>query len=86
MAHVNANYEFVMVDVGMNGRISDGGVMENTLFPTKLINKLLNLPENGENVASLNFVFVGDEAFSLNENVLKPFSQRLLNRERHIYN
>ena len=86
MALVNANYEFVMLDVGMNGRISDGGVMGHTLFHTMLKNKQLKLPENRVNVANLNFVFAGDEAFSLDEHVLKPYPQRTLNRERCIFN
>lgn len=32
MAVVNANYEFIMIDVGANGRVSDGGVFLNTKF------------------------------------------------------
>ena len=44
MALVNANYEFIFVDVGKNGRISDGGVIESTKFYHKLIHgKLLYL-------------------------------------------
>ncbi|KAL4126195.1 hypothetical protein QTP88_010421 [Uroleucon formosanum] len=34
----------------------------------------------------LNFVFIGDAAFSLEEHVLKPFPQKSLNYERRIYN
>jgi hypothetical protein len=37
LALVNANYEFIMVHVGTNGRVSDGGVIENTEFHRKLI-------------------------------------------------
>lgn len=32
MAVVNSNYEFIMADVGTNGRISDGGVFSNSSF------------------------------------------------------
>jgi len=32
MGIVNANYKFLMVDVGANGRVSDGGVFSNTMF------------------------------------------------------
>jgi len=32
MAIVNAKYEFIIVDVGANGRISDGGVLYYTKF------------------------------------------------------
>jgi hypothetical protein len=32
MAAVNAHYEFLMVDAGVNGCISDGGVLNHTEF------------------------------------------------------
>ncbi|CAH2016404.1 unnamed protein product [Acanthoscelides obtectus] len=32
MGIANANYEFIYCDVGTNGRVSDGGVIENTKF------------------------------------------------------
>lgn len=62
MALVNSNYEFVYINVGKNGRISDGGVIEYTDFYKKLQNRELNLPDNSETVRNLNYVFLGDEA------------------------
>jgi hypothetical protein len=38
MAIANANYEFIYCDIGTNGRVSDGGVIENTTFYNKLLN------------------------------------------------
>jgi hypothetical protein len=46
MTIVNANYEFIMVDVGANGRFSDGGVFPNTLLYEKLLQKQLCIPES----------------------------------------
>ncbi|XP_068121714.1 putative nuclease HARBI1 [Hyperolius riggenbachi] len=86
MALVNAHYEFVMVDIGANGRVSDGGVIEKTSFMRKLKRNLLHLPNNGQTKLGLNFVYVADEAFALHEHVLKPFPQRTLNYERKIFN
>ncbi|XP_068212094.1 uncharacterized protein [Palaemon carinicauda] len=86
MAIVNANLEFIMVDVGKNGRVSDGGVLDETLFHQKLLEGTLNLLENNETKHGLNFVFIGDEAFGLHEHLLKPFPQRDLNYEKKIYN
>lgn len=50
MGIVNAKYEFIMVDVGANGRISDGGVLKNTEFRSKFTSSdnCLNLPEQSE--------------------------------------
>lgn len=38
MALVNANYEFIFIDVGKNGRYSDGSMGEYTEFYHKLMN------------------------------------------------
>ncbi|KAL1448219.1 hypothetical protein WDU94_000600 [Cyamophila willieti] len=39
MAIVNANYQFLLCDFGTNGRISEGGVLQNTKFFEKLEDK-----------------------------------------------
>lgn len=87
MAVVNANCEFIMCDFGINGRISDGGVIEYTNFYKKLKNGQLSLPlpakpSNSDKV--LPFVFVGDESFTLRADFLKPFSRKNLNDEKKI--
>lgn len=86
MALVNSNYEFIFVDVGKNGRVSDGGVIEYTGFYKKMLKGELDLPDNQETVKSLNYVFLGDEAFTLHEHFLKPFAQKELNYEKRIFN
>lgn len=89
MAIVNSNYEFIMVDVGAKGRMSDGGVIANTTFGHLMKNNELNLPPSREPTlgnTKLPFVFVGDEAFALENNFMKPFAQRNLKREERIYN
>ena len=62
------------------------GELSKALYSTLLANKQLSIPENNANVANLNFVFVADEAFSFEKSILKPYAQRMLNRERHIFN
>lgn len=89
MAIANANYEFIYCDIGTNGRVSDGGVIENTTFYNKLLNGNLSLPSPRKPEGATNelpYVFVGDEAFALRKDFLKPFSQRELTNERRIYN
>ncbi|XP_018107432.2 putative nuclease HARBI1 [Xenopus laevis] len=86
LAIVNAKYEFLMVDVGKNGRVSDGGAMEQTFFYQQLKNDQLHLPSNSDSREGMNYVFVADEAFALHKHVLKPFPQKNLSRERRIYN
>lgn len=86
LAVVSAKYEFLYVDVGMNGRHSDGGVMMHTEFYDRLQKGTLHLPNEQDNIEGLNFVFVADEAFSLGEHILKPFPMRNLtpNKESSI--
>lgn len=86
MAIVNSNYEFIYVDVGKNGRLSDAGVIEFTRFYEDLKKGKLQLPDNNKTVNNLNFVFLGDEAFALHENILKPYAQRELTEEKRIFN
>lgn len=89
LAVVNAKYEFIMCDFGTNGRISDGGVIENTKFGEKLNNNSLRIPPADilpPFPTPLPYVFVGDEAFALKENFLKPYNQRELNEEKKIFN
>lgn len=89
MAIANANYEFILCDFGTNGRISDGGVIENTLFYNKLKDGKLMLPLPEKKAGSdkdLPFVFIGDEAFALRPDFLKPFNQKELNHDKKIFN
>lgn len=46
MAVSNANYEFIMVDVGDSGRNSDGGVLANSNIGEVILGEknVLNLP------------------------------------------
>ena len=41
---VDANYKFIHVDVGCNGRVSDGGVFRNCNLFTAIENNTLNMP------------------------------------------
>lgn len=86
MALVNADYEFIYVNVGCNGRVSDGGVTETTSFYEKLSEKRLNLPGNDATRNNMNFVFVADDAFALQENMLKPYSGTNLTNAERIFN
>lgn len=89
MAVVDSNYECIMVDVGANGRMSDAAVITNTKFGQLLEKGELNIPPPKimpNSNYQLPFVFVGDEAFALKDNFMKPFPQRNLTREERVFN
>ena len=44
LALVDANYKFIYVDVGCNGRISDGDVYRNSSLSNAIENCLLGIP------------------------------------------
>jgi hypothetical protein len=75
-ALVGAICNFMFVDAGCQGRISDGGVFTNTELYKKLEAKTLRLPQpvplNGRE-KSVSFFFIGDEAFPLSENLMKVY-------------
>lgn len=78
-----------MVDVGANGRISDGRVLKNTIFWQKLSQNQLNIPDARELPGSnkmFPYVFVGDEAFQLLPNFMKPYNRAVLTDEKRIFN
>ena len=89
LAIVDAKHEFIMVHAGTNGRISDGGVLQETVFYKKLINKKLNLPNPTTpegTTLQLPYAFVGDQAFPLMENLMKPYPDKNLAKEEKIFN
>lgn len=76
-AVVDANYNFMYADVGCQGRISDGGVFNNSKLKTMLESNALGLPEPQElpgRQIQVPYFFVADSAFALAKNILKPYS------------
>lgn len=73
---VDANYNFIFANVGTQGRISDGGVFNQTRFKECMEQSTMKIPPSsplpGQN-DSLPFVFVGDDAFPLSKHIMKPY-------------
>ena len=89
MAICDANYCFTFVDIGDNGRHSDGGVFSNSTFGTALEQQKLGLPPPtylpGCSLR-VPYVFVGDEAFPLKSYMMHPYPGRSLNDTKRIFN
>lgn len=88
-AVVNANYEFMYIHTGTNGSVADGAILKCTKFYKKMMNNSLNLPSPsplpGTNEI-VPYVFLGDSAFALNKNLMKPFPFKNINRSQRIFN
>ncbi|VEN58845.1 unnamed protein product [Callosobruchus maculatus] len=86
---VDAQYRFIYVNVGVNGRVSDGGVFGASLLSKKMRDGSLGLPEPQclpGRITKVPYVIVADEAFPLLTNLLKPFPQCSLSYENRIFN
>lgn len=74
---VDAHYNFLYVDVGCQGRISDGGVFRNSTLYSKLENKELKLPAPSilqvPYLTEVPYFILADKAFALNNYTMKPF-------------
>ncbi|KAF0747781.1 protein ALP1-like isoform X1 [Aphis craccivora] len=73
-------------DIGVYGRESDGGVLKNSVFFSKLQKKELSIPDDIE-VPNTNiiapYIFIGDEAFPLLTNIQRPYpGKQLINDEK----
>ncbi|KAH8027742.1 hypothetical protein HPB51_008360 [Rhipicephalus microplus] len=89
LAVVDYNYKFVMVDVGAYGKQCDGGVLEQSKFGKRLQQGKLQLPKDlhlPNTRLPAPCVFVGDEAFQLRTDVLRPYPGRGLNPSESVFN
>ena len=69
----------MFVDIGCNGRVSDGGVFFNTVVAEGLREKSLSLSESSHlpgREKPVPYVILTDDAFPLQENILKPYPFR----------
>ncbi|XP_046903215.1 uncharacterized protein LOC124485569 [Hypomesus transpacificus] len=91
LAVVDADCMFRVINVGGYSRNSDGGTLDNSAFGLALKDGILDLPENciipgAEPRGPLPHVFVGDEAFPLWSNLLRPSPGTNLSREKRLFN
>lgn len=81
MAIADANYKFIMVDIGALGHNCDSAVFRSSKFGNNILHNPTEmkipldraLPRTGD-IAP--FVFVADEAFPLRKNIMRPYPGR----------
>ncbi|XP_008183630.3 protein ALP1-like [Acyrthosiphon pisum] len=79
LAMCDANYNFTLVDIGAAGRCSDGGVFSSSEMGKGFIHNDLNFPadkEIHENSGPIPYYALGDEAFPLLSNLMRPYPGR----------
>lgn len=88
MAICDANFDFIYVDVGRNGRVSEGGVWDISNTNVCIENGYAGLPPDSMLPGSertLPYVFVADDASPLKRHIFKPFPHSNQNRYEHIF-
>ncbi|KAG8335894.1 hypothetical protein J6590_108755 [Homalodisca vitripennis] len=78
LALVDADYRFLYIDVGSNGRANDSSVYRLSSIKRAMDSNQLNWPND--------YVIVADDAFPLSINVMKPYSKRNLTLEERLFN
>ena len=89
MALVDADYKFLWVDVGCNGRISDGGVYDGCSLQQALSRRSDMFPDAAPcpgDQRPLQYYIVTDDAFPLQDNMMKPFSHKDMIHQHRIFN
>jgi len=89
LAMCDANYCFTIVDIGACGRQSDGGVLYNSNFGRALREGKLDIPSPSSLPHSTDvapYVVAGDEAFPLQNNMLRPYPGRNLTQKQKVFN
>lgn len=74
LAVVDANYKFLYIDIGCNGRVSDGGVFQQSSLFTALENNSLNIPPPEPLPGSslpVPYTIVAESAFPLKKYIQK---------------
>lgn len=89
LAACDANYIFTAVDIGAYGSQSDGGIFAASHFGSLLLSGKLELPAPKllpQSNFLCNHYMVGDAAFPLKPNLMRPYPGRLLDEKKQNYN
>lgn len=78
------------MDIGAYGKDSDSGIFRDSILYKKITEKSLDIPKPRPLIEThdiaLPYVIVGDEAFGLMENLMRPYGGKQLSYEKKIFN
>ncbi|CAB3249212.1 unnamed protein product [Arctia plantaginis] len=89
LAVCDSQRKFIVVDIGSMGRFSDSGIFSESEFGEKLKSGNIRFPEEEpltEGGINMPYVLVGDEAFPLLKNRMRPYLKECLTASRRIFN
>lgn len=89
LALADAYYRFLFINVDHNGRMHDASIFRESPLSEKLYSDALKLPLPCPLPGSdqnLPYVIIADDAFPLKENIMKPYPERNMTRDKRIFN
>ena len=89
MGICDADYKFIYIDVGSEGKASDGGIWNRSSFAEHLFHPAnpLDIPQPKPlNNVSTPFYLVGDSAFKLLPNMMKPYPTYNTTNKQKVFN
>uniref|UniRef100_A0A1A8BJ72 DDE Tnp4 domain-containing protein n=1 Tax=Nothobranchius kadleci TaxID=1051664 RepID=A0A1A8BJ72_NOTKA len=87
MAVVDTNYRFVYASAGTQGRASDAGVFAHSDLREAMDTGTLNVPPDATlpgTDSTMPYELIGDEAYPLRPDLMKPYPSRNLNHDQRI--
>lgn len=90
MAACDYNYKFTLIDVGANSSASDESIFATSEIGQALKYENLGVPQGRIQLPgsdkSTPYFFIGDQAFPLMKNFMRPFAGRRLEEKKEIFN
>ncbi|XP_032685188.1 protein ALP1-like [Odontomachus brunneus] len=90
MAACDHRYRFTLVDIGAYGSSSDGGIFTSSDIHLALQEGTLNLPKGSAKLPGSNInlpcFFLGDSGFPISSIMMRPYSGKLLDERKNIFN
>lgn len=89
LAVVDSDYSFIFVDIGGYGKDCDSSILQNTHFWKLLMQRNLHIPQPKpitEGGLTVPYVFVADDAFPMNEHMLRSYSGHNLSQKQRVFN
>jgi hypothetical protein len=89
LALVDAHNRFIFIDLGAEGRCSDGGMFRDSHLNEAMTRNTLGIPKPRpleKRDEPIPFFAVADDAFPLKCNIMKPYPHRNLGKEKRIFN
>lgn len=88
LALCDAQYRFTLVDIGGEGRHSDGGIFKNSTIGQRINSNDMNFPAPrtlGSGNVPLNYFIAADGAFPLSVSTMRPYPGSFLPQQKHVF-